>query len=733
MTPTTPTKIKTVHIIFNAHLDPIWLWSWRDGLDEVLNTSYYICNLLDRHPDIIYNRGEAWVYEQIQRLDPALFERIRVHVKNGRWNLVGGWYVQPDCNLPSGFAMERQIALGKRLFGDYFNSWPKVAYNVDSFGHAATLPGLMRKAGQPFYVMMRPQEQELKLPARLFRWRGYADGPEVTTFRIAQSYTTAAGLDEAHIRASLTELPETVHHTLCFVGIGDHGGGPTESMIEWCRAHRESFPGIRLEFSTPQRFFVAIAPEIPQLPLVVGELQIHAVGCYSVHRPVKVALRKAEHRLTQAQIATGSDTKDDALEAAWKRVCFHHFHDTFGGTCLPSAFQDVDAQLGQALAAADETAAYALRRRLVSLAENPAQRIVLLNASDHPFNDYVEVEPFLEWTPWKPSWRLIDEKGRRVACQVMHPESTDKLLVRLLFPVMAEPGEMKTLRIVQASEGDGGAVEKLVSVGPSWLQAGNGPSVNLGAASRLEFPHAPHFPLPQLATYEDRSDTWSHGIDRYTRISQQVVVWEEPQLVDQGPLMGSLIQNGKIGASTVQAEWRVYHNQPWVELLLRVLWAERFRILKLEWELPLEIAEREDGIMGGSLIRPTDGRESPLRDWVRLHLKKPAAGLDAAVICPDVFALDAEPHRLGFTLLRSSVLACQETNAVPPARGHFSDRGEHFFRFRFVAGVPLSSVELDQVACAWQRPLLSSEVTRGMKTRFLRGDYAPPETPILPR
>ena len=137
--------------------------------------------------------------------------------------------------------------------------------------------------------------------------------------------------------------------------------------------------------------------------------------------------------------------------------------------------------------------------------------------------------------------------------------------------------------------------------------------------------------------------------------------------------------------------------------------------------------------MGGSLIRPTDGRESPLRDWVRLHLKKPAAGLDAAVICPDVFALDAEPHRLGFTLLRSSVLACQETNAVPPARGHFSDRGEHFFRFRFVAGVPLSSVELDQVACAWQRPLLSSEVTRGMKTRFLRGDYAPPETPILPR
>jgi alpha-mannosidase len=296
-------SVKTVHLIFNAHLDPVWLWSWRDGLDEVLNTSAYVCNLLDRHPDLIYSRCEAWLYEQIRLLDPALFRRIVRHVRAGRWSVVGGWYIQPDCNLPSGFALRRQIALGREWFQRQLGKFPQIAYNVDSFGHAATLPGYLREAGQPYYVMMRPQEHELALPARLFRWRGYTEGPEVTTFRIARAYCTPEGITAEHILAAVSELPAGVNDTMCFVGIGDHGGGPTESMIEWCRAHRDAFAGLKLVFSSPEKFFRAIRPAIRLLPLVVGELQMHAIGCYTVHRSVKVALRKAEHRLVQAEAA----------------------------------------------------------------------------------------------------------------------------------------------------------------------------------------------------------------------------------------------------------------------------------------------------------------------------------------------------------------------------------------------------------------------------------------------
>jgi alpha-mannosidase len=153
----------SVHVIFNAHLDPVWVWPWQSGLDAALATCRSACDRLDANPDVVFSRGEAWVYQQIEDLDPALFARIRRHVEAGRWEIVGGWWIQPDCNLPNGFAFERQIALGLDYFREKFGTAPRIAYNVDSFGHSAALPGLMRAAGQDRYVMMRPQHHEMNL------------------------------------------------------------------------------------------------------------------------------------------------------------------------------------------------------------------------------------------------------------------------------------------------------------------------------------------------------------------------------------------------------------------------------------------------------------------------------------------------------------------------------------------------------------------------------------------
>src|SRR3546814_2930517 len=113
------------------------------------------------------------------------------HVATGRWEITGGWWIQPDCNLPSGNGLRKQIEIGKSYFESRFGQFPRTAYNVDSFGHAAALPRLMSGFGQDRYVMMRPQEHELPLPARLFRWRGHEGDPEVVTFRIARNYEIA--------------------------------------------------------------------------------------------------------------------------------------------------------------------------------------------------------------------------------------------------------------------------------------------------------------------------------------------------------------------------------------------------------------------------------------------------------------------------------------------------------------------------------------------------------------
>jgi alpha-mannosidase len=710
--------MKTIHLVLNAHLDPIWLWSWRDGLDEILNTSAYICGLLDRHPDLIYTRGEAWLYEQIRLIDPKLFARIRRHVRAGRWSPVGGWYIQPDCNLPSGFALQKQIELGREWFLKWLGRFPRTAYNVDSFGHAATLPGYMRAAGQDSYVMMRPQENEMALPARLFRWRGYAGGPEVTTFRIGGAYCTPKEISEEHIQASLTELPPVSSHTMCFVGIGDHGGGPVESTIAWCRENRDRFTGWRLTFSSPERFFAAVRREKARLPLVTGELQMHAIGCYSVHRPVKVALRKAEHRLFQAAQLPGSG-REEAKELArgWRQVCFHHFHDTLGGTCYPSAYAEVEAQLGEALSIADRIATRQLRKSLIELPPSPAQRLVFFNASDLPFDDYIEIEPWLEWSAWKSSWRLIDEKGFVVPCQAIDPESCDPQQARLILRLKLQARERKILRIVEGDKKKGPALSP---------HEGNAreASVRLEKEPSLLL-QGQKFSLPRLMLFDDPTDTWSHGIDRYAHLHPRSVSYGKIATLDAGPLLHSQVRQGKLGASEIHEEWRIYPGMPWVELLLRVIWNEKKAVLKLEWEMSASMATREDGISGGSIGRPCDGREAPLRDWTLLKLGPPVDRF-AAVIAPDVFALDVDERAARLTLLRSSVMACHDPNPGTHPRSVFSDRGEHRFRFRFLSATRLGTKALDQMASGLHRLPLTAGLTRGMKNRAFRGEYLPP-------
>lgn len=706
--------MKTVHIVFNAHIDPIWLWPWQSGLDETFATCRSACDRLDAHPDLVFTRGEAWVYDVIERLDPALFARMQAHIAAGRWEPVGGWWLQPDCNQPSGFAMEKQIALGKEYFESRFGRFPRIGYNVDSFGHAATLPGLMQAAGQDCYVMMRPQPREMQLPACLFRWRGYEGGPEVTTFRIVDSYTLGNHIDERRITNAVAQLPEGIDHTMLFAGFGDHGGGPTERQIAWFREHQDSFEGIKLVFSSPQRFFEAIRSQRESLPLVTGDLQYHAIGCYSVYRPIKTALRRAEHRLKQAELFCTSEPNAvpaDAsaqLQEAWKRVCFNHFHDTLGGTCLPSAYNYPLSQLGYAQDVGETLLHEGLRRKLTALPDDPLQRIVLYNASDLPYDGPVEFEPWLDWQSWQEGWHLIDESGAPTPFQRIAPEALAGNLVHLLFPLTVGPGEMRVLRIATTEKEQTGK------------PALSGADASRLGAEALRF-EGGALPLPTLKLFEDTTDTWTHVIDRYSGALCAEAQWGEMENVDNGPLMASRIAHGSIGRSDLTAEWRVYQ-EGFIDLLLTVNWREQHKLLKLEQALPGTPQSRTDGVLGDWLARPFDGREWPMRDGILL-ISEVADGQTSAlgIVAPDVYAVDVTQERLRFTLLRSAIMAHHDPhNGIAPRRT-FTDQGEHTFRFRYFVGASVDTDLLERHATQLQRPLIIADFTRGMPQRV--GDH----------
>jgi len=702
--------MKTIHLIFNAHIDPIWLWPWQAGLDEAIATCRSACDRLDNHPDLTYARGEAWVYDMIEQTDPNLFARIAGHVQSGQWEIVGGWWIQPDCNAPSGWAWDRQIEIGQRYFQSRFGVHSTVGYNVDSFGHSASLPGRLRAHGQTSYVMMRPCPQRLTLPARLFRWRGYVDGPEVTAYRIPNNTYCTRLLEMSHIAASLTDLPDGIDHTMCFIGLGDHGGGATEEQIAYLREHWNDLLDVRLIFSTPSRFFDAVAGQIDRMPLFTGELQTYSVGCYTVHREIKTTLRHAEHIVYQAETALGGTSAamdPSLLESSWRNIAFAQFHDTLGGTSIPSAYRQITEQLGFASSAADKALQIGLRRKIVALADSKRQRIVAWNASDKPYSGYLEFEPWTEYRVWGDHWRLFDEAGVSIPFQRIAAECFGAPdICGILFNADLSPGALKVFEIDETPGQAIAAVAADAHVSGADIVSGS----TILSDNGMDFGPI-HLPKPRLDLIADDTNAWSSiETQAYGEESLASALWGAPQVIDRGPLMASAIQDGTIGDSRLHAEWRVYAGQTYIDLRLRVHWLEKHKVLKLV--LPWDAAEcRIDGISGENLVRRNAGLEFPIQDWT--VLEGPSGKL--GIVCPDVYALDADRTRVRLTLLRSPLMAWlmgPSKENVP--RAIVDDQGLHDFRFRFYAGPSVSVEEMADVAIAIQRPLIMADVTKGM-------------------
>ena len=182
MKSTTSKAVRRIHLLSNAHLDPVWLWEWQEGVAEILSTFRTAADLCEEFDTFVFNHNEAILYKWVQQYEPALFKRIQKLVRRKKWHIMGGWYLQPDCNMPSGESFVRQILLGKRYFQENFGVSPTTAINFDPFGHCRGLVQIMAKSGYDSYLFGRPVQAKLSLPAEDFVWVGY-DGSEVVGSR----------------------------------------------------------------------------------------------------------------------------------------------------------------------------------------------------------------------------------------------------------------------------------------------------------------------------------------------------------------------------------------------------------------------------------------------------------------------------------------------------------------------------------------------------------------------
>ena len=260
--------MKTIHLVCNAHLDPVWQWDWDEGGTAALATFYAAVKLADKY-DYIFCHNEVFLYEVIEKYDPELFKQIQELVRLGKWHIMGGWYIQPDCSVPSGESFIRSITLGREFFSEKFASRPTVAINFDAFAHTRGLPQILKKTGYDSYIVCRPMpwyEKDLnykyRLPRVPFMWKGI-DGSEVKVMRVDDENIYCSKLGDAKnaIIRKMGFLDPNEEEGLILWGVGNHGGGASEKDLNDILELMDEKKGeMRIIHSTPEAYFNSIDP-----------------------------------------------------------------------------------------------------------------------------------------------------------------------------------------------------------------------------------------------------------------------------------------------------------------------------------------------------------------------------------------------------------------------------------------------------------------------------------------
>src|SRR4051794_40043184 len=418
-----------LHLVGNSHIDPVWLWQWPEGYQEIRATFRSALDRMNEYPEFIFTCDSVAYYEWVAEIDPEMFEEIRQRVAEGRWALAGGWWVEPDCNLPSGESFVRQALLGQRFFLEHFSRIATVGYNVDPFGHNVMLPQILRRSGMDSYVFMRPGRNERVLPGQVFWWQS-PDGSRVLAYRIPHEYT--AGREDLgyHLDKSISQLPDGWTEMMAFYGVGNHGGGPTRENLDSIRRLDGAGVMPTLRHSTPAAFFDTIRASDVKLPVWRHDLQHHAVGCYSAHSGIKRWMRRAENDLAAAEawsavasLAAGRPWPREELGRAWRQVLFNQFHDTLGGTAIEPAYRDARDQLGEATSIANRTRNIAIQSisRLIAIPADPTS-VPIAVFNPHAWRVRAVVE--LEYGGLKATDGLVDDEGRPVAFQPIQSYAT---------------------------------------------------------------------------------------------------------------------------------------------------------------------------------------------------------------------------------------------------------------------------------------------------------------------
>ena len=702
--------VSKIHLIGNAHIDPAWLWRWQQGYAEIKATFRSVLDRMNEFPDFTFTSAGASYYKWVEENAPELFAEITARVKEGRWCVVGGMWNQPDCNIPSGESFARHFLLSQRYFIEKFGRAAVTGYNVDSFGHNASLPKILAAAGMKNYVMMRPDKGENpNMPNHAFWWLA-DDGSRILTYRIPNGYSSYIhGKGAFKHEYEAEKANDTINIAdsanvpiMYFYGVGNHGGGPSIKSLNTLEELRQDPGGERFVYSSPDVYFNEICNTL-NLPEWRGEMQHHASLCYSACSEIKRNNRRAENRLTSAEkyavlsdAFTGYKMEKERMDKAWQNVLFNQFHDIMAGCSITEVFEDSRDVHGESLNIAAEVQNAAIQRLSWAVNTSVGGRIIRDKATDWQFWGQENLgTPILVFNPlaWdrtmpvqitKQLRRLTDDNDTDIPIQRVRASRLDNTTGKWDSIFLAKvPAMGWSLYWAYLGDFEDTVPEKTQVIENEYLRLEIDPSTGYinslyDKTAKIEAFAGPAA-VPLVVDVE-HADTWGHNVFSFRNVVGRFQNANVTHM-ESGPVRSVIRVESFYSGSVLRQDFILYAGAKQLEARVRLDWREKFKLLKLSF--PVNAKENIRAVSDvpfGHVTRPTDGLEESGQMWLDVGNEK----YGVALLNDGKYSFDVLENDMRMTVANSSLFADHYGGGIRDGLSEHLDQGIQFFTYALV-------------------------------------------------
>lgn len=713
-------KEYTLHLTANAHIDLAWLWRWEETVQICHDTFSSVLKMLPRHP-FTFTQSQAQTYKWIEERYPNLFQEIQKAVKQGRWEIVGGMWVEPDCNLIDGESWVRQILYGKRYFKEKFGRDVKIGWNVDSFGYNWNIPQIYKKSGINVFITQKLGWNDTNIfPYHLFWWQA-PDGSRILTYFpyegynfTIQSYRFVDLLKQFEFNTGLRDM-------MILFGLGDHGGGPTEEILSEAEELKDIFIYPKVKYGTAEEYINRIIKQVNMdtLPVWKDELYLeYHRGTYTTQAQAKYHNRKSEILLMDAErisilahLYRAASYPKHRLAQAWEKVIFNQFHDILPGSGIRSVYQDSEEDYARIRKIGKNIIEESLDKIScrVNTSEVSGLPVVVFNSLFWPREELITIP-----SPANEDFVVTDSQGKTCFCQRVEEENStsmenkSKLLCKVKLPsfgytTLFIKQNKKVKPQVDQQSREQVKVDKY-SLENEFFKVGIDPATgNLASIydkrKQREVLAGKGNQLQILEEDKSKFDAWNIA---YTDKRWLLNKAESVKVVEKGSLRGvirarrSFLGDTKLNfftdapaldypSSFFVQDIILYQGIPRIDFVTLVDWWEDNKLLKVAFPIRVKSKCATYEIPFGSILRPTTEDNS----WEKARFEVPAlrwADLSqddygVALLNNSKYGCDIHGNTIRLTLLRSPASNELKSLSVPDP---LADRGKHTIRYSLV-------------------------------------------------